>query len=101
MQPALHLPRRSGHGRVGVVGEEADERGERAAAGIAGPVELEHPLHDVAHRVALGVRRRPEHSGEQLLGLALPELMIGLASGAATGKHLRRRDRAREPSGGS
>ena len=41
------------------------------------PVELEDPADDVAHRVALGVGRRPEHGGDELLGLAAPEPIVG------------------------
>ena len=52
-------------------------------------VHLDDPPDDVAHRVALGVRRRPEHGGDELLGLAAPEAIGRSVVAAGTGKHLR------------
>ena len=84
-----------------MIGEQPDERGKRAAAGVARPVEFQHPLDDVAHRVAVGVRRSPEHAGEQLLCLTLPELVVRLTSCTAAGKHLGGGHRPGQSSGGT
>ena len=55
-----------------------------------GSVQLEDPPHDVAHRVALGVGRGPEHGGDELLGLAAPEAIVRCLLGSGAGEHLRR-----------
>jgi len=101
VEPALHLTRRTGDRWIGVIGEQPDERGKRAAAGVAGPVEFEHPLDDAAHRLALGVCCSPEHAGEQLLCLTLPKLVVRLTSGTAAGKHLGGGHRPGQSSGGT
>jgi len=87
VEPSPDLPGCSRHLGIGVIGQESHERGQRVSL-ITGAVELEDPGHDVAHPVVLGVGRRPQHGGQELFSLALPELVVGLAPGSAAGKHL-------------
>ncbi len=79
-----------------MIGEEADKRSEGATSAILGTVELEDPSDDVAHRVPLGVGGGPEHGGDELLGLAPPESIVGPLVAACSGQHLGGRERVRE-----
>ena len=94
VEPALDLLGGQGHAGVSVVGEESDERGEGAGPVVAWAVEVEYPLDDAAHRLALGVGRGPQHGGDQLFGLAPPEAVVRAFLSPAAGQHLRGGERS-------
>jgi hypothetical protein len=70
---------------IGAIPQQSDERGEGAASGLVGDVEVQYPAHDIGHSVAVEVCGGPQHAGEELFGLAPPEAVV--AGTFASGMH--------------
>ncbi len=99
VEPALNLSCVGGDRLVVVVRQQPNERGEGAGVVVGRSIHLDDPANDVAHRVTVGVRRHPEHGGEELLGLTAPEAIGRSVVAACSGEQLRCIERSGKSSG--